>query len=152
MSQNYADSGFRGGNLWIDGGGSLSFLEMTQHKKISGYNKGKCNERDDLQTDPNGVIHAIIMHEDERTKRSAQKNIENSPDQFPFPSNSKNYHQNKGGNHMHEKCNELFAQSAMSKGIKGEYTYKCNGYNADYAWSKREEFHSKFPSLLNEFL
>jgi hypothetical protein len=72
MIQNYADSEFSRGNLWIDGSRCLSFHEMTPHKKTSGKNKGECNEYDDLYTDPNGVIHAIIMHENERAQHDAQ--------------------------------------------------------------------------------
>lgn len=85
MIQNYADSGFSSGNLCADMSRCLSFLVMTPHKEISGKNKGEYNERDDLQTHPNGVIHAIVMHENERAQRDAQKDIENTSDQFRFP-------------------------------------------------------------------
>jgi len=68
---------------------------MTPYKETSREYKWECNERDDLQTDPNGVIHAIIMHEDEWAEGNAEKYINNSSDQFPFPRNRKNNHQNK---------------------------------------------------------
>jgi hypothetical protein len=53
MIQNYADSEFSRGNLWIDGSGSLSFLEMTPHKENSGKNEGEGNEHDYLKADKN---------------------------------------------------------------------------------------------------
>ena len=80
MIQNYADSEFSRWNLWGDGSRCLSFHEMTPYEETSGKDKGEYNECDDLYTDPNGVIHAIIMHENIRAQRNAKKNIEKTSD------------------------------------------------------------------------
>lgn len=72
----------------MPGENAIPFLIMVDDKKNSYYNKWQVDHGNDAQTHSNGVIHPVIVHENDGTEPEADDCEDDTTNEFPFPCNN----------------------------------------------------------------